>query len=200
MEGDASRSGKLIVAMSTSTLSRVPAIRRATPADGPALARLSAATFTETFGHLYPPEDLHEYLARVCTPEACTSNLSDSHNAVWLAFLEDAADPVGFIAVGRCKLPVDGLEPAAGEVKQLYVFAKFHNLRIGARLTDAAMAWFESERFEPLYVGVWSQNYGAQRFYQRYGFEKVGEYDFPVGKTVDHEFIMKRRNDAHRPR
>ena len=26
----------------------------------------------------------------------------------------------------------------------------------------------------------------------RLGFEKVGEYGFPVGKTVDREFILKR--------
>jgi ribosomal protein S18 acetylase RimI-like enzyme len=39
---------------------------------------------------------------------------------------------------------------------------------------------------------VWSENFGAQRFYGRYGFEKVGEYGFRVGNTVDHEFILKR--------
>jgi len=38
----------------------------------------------------------------------------------------------------------------------------------------------------------YAQNVGAQRFYGRYGFKKVGEYGFPVGKTVDHEFILKR--------
>jgi hypothetical protein len=37
-------------------------IRRATPDDAPALAVLGAATFTETFGHLYPPEDLRTFL------------------------------------------------------------------------------------------------------------------------------------------
>jgi ribosomal protein S18 acetylase RimI-like enzyme len=41
-------------------------------------------------------------------------------------------------------------------------------------------------------VGVWSQNLGAQRFYRRYGFDKAGEYGFSVGKTVDHEFILRR--------
>jgi diamine N-acetyltransferase len=39
---------------------------------------------------------------------------------------------------------------------------------------------------------VWSENLGAQRFYGRYGFDKVGEYGFVVGKTIDREFILKR--------
>ena len=33
-------------------------IRRAVPADAELLSALAARTFTETFGHLYPPEDL----------------------------------------------------------------------------------------------------------------------------------------------
>jgi ribosomal protein S18 acetylase RimI-like enzyme len=39
---------------------------------------------------------------------------------------------------------------------------------------------------------VWSENFGAQRFYARYGFEKAGEYLFPVGDTNDLEFILRR--------
>ena len=40
-----------------------PTIRRATPADAEALARIGAVTFTETFAHLYPPEHLAAFLA-----------------------------------------------------------------------------------------------------------------------------------------
>ena len=37
-------------------------IRRATPDDAEALSLLAARTFTETFGHLYPEEDLRGFL------------------------------------------------------------------------------------------------------------------------------------------
>jgi len=84
------------------------------------------------------------------------------------------------------------IEPTAGEVKQLYVLAQHHNLRLGTRLMDIGLEWLETQGYAPIYVGVWSENYGAQRFYARYGFHKVGEYGFPVGKTVDREFILKR--------
>ncbi|HWU15100.1 MAG TPA: GNAT family N-acetyltransferase, partial [Caulobacter sp.] len=39
---------------------------------------------------------------------------------------------------------------------------------------------------------VWSENFGAQKLYGRLGFEKVGEYHFPVGETRDLEFILRR--------
>lgn len=165
-------------------------IRRATPDDAATLARLSADTFTETFGHLYPPEDLEAFLDRSCTPEACLETLTQTRSGVWLAMHEDA-DPIGFVSAGRCKLPVKDLESSAGEIRQLYVLARHHNLRLGTQLMNIALEWLASEGFSPIYIGVWSQNHGAQRFYERYGFSKVGEYGFPVGKTIDREFILK---------
>jgi ribosomal protein S18 acetylase RimI-like enzyme len=166
-------------------------IRRAVPGDAPALAALGAETFTETFGRLYPPEDLRAFLLKAHSLDAWTRLLGDPRQAVWITELSDSA-PVGFISVGACKLPVENCEPEAGEVQQLYVLARHHNLRLGTRLMKIGLEWLEAKRRIPIYVGVWSENYGAQRFYARYGFDKVGEYGFHVGATVDREFILKR--------
>lgn len=166
-------------------------IRRATPDDASILAALGGATFSETFGHLYPPEDLRTFLTGSHSVDAWTRTLADSQRAVWVAELPDAT-VIGFIVVGPCKLPVEDREPIAGEIQQLYVLARHHNLRLGSRLMDIGLEWLEAQGRSPLYIGVWSQNFGAQRFYRRYGFDKVGEYGFPVGKTVDREFILRR--------
>lgn len=155
------------------------------------LAALGAATFTETFGHLYPPEDLESYLTGSHSVDAWARTLADSRRAVWAALLQDST-AIGFIVVGGCKLPVDNLEPSAGEIQQLYVLARYHNLRLGSRLMELGLEWLKAQDRTPVYIGVWSENFGAQRFYGRYGFAKVGTYGFPVGKTVDHEFILKR--------
>jgi ribosomal protein S18 acetylase RimI-like enzyme len=166
-------------------------IRRATSADAGALAELGAATFVETFGHLYPPEDLQTFLAKSHSPESWTRTLADTQRAIFLATHPNGRN-IGFICVGACKLPVQDLEATSGEIQQLYVLAEFHNLRLGTRLMELGLEWLTSQGRSPLYIGVWSENYGAQRFYERYGFSKVGEYGFPVGKTVDREFILRR--------
>lgn len=168
-----------------------PAIRRATSEDAPTLAALGASTFTETFGHLYPPEDLQAFLAGSHSVDAWTHTLADPRRAVWVAMLADSTS-IGFIAVGACKLPIENREPTAGEIQQLYVLGRYHNLRVGSSLMDLGLEWLEAHGRTPLYIGVWSENLGAQRFYGRYGFNKVGQYGFPVGNTVDHEFILKR--------
>jgi ribosomal protein S18 acetylase RimI-like enzyme len=166
-------------------------IRRAGVADASSLALITGRTFTETFGHLYPPEDLAEYVSRNCAPESCRRLLEDPKVGAWLVGPE-GAEAVGYATVGPCKLPIENREPQAGEVRQLYVLATHQNQRLGAKLLDVALAWLVEQDYSPLYIGVWSENHGAQRFYGRYGFTKVGEYGFPVGKTVDHEFILKR--------
>jgi len=166
-------------------------IRRATLDDAATLAELGAATFTETFGHLYPPDDLNNFLSTAHDLSNWRDTLMDSQRAAFIAECADGAK-AGFTLVGACKLPVMNREPMAGEVQQLYVLAKFRNLRLGTRLMEKGLAWLASQHRRPIYIGVWSENRGAQRFYARYGFSKVGEYGFPVGKTIDREFILKR--------
>jgi ribosomal protein S18 acetylase RimI-like enzyme len=165
-------------------------VRRATDKDAAELAHIGEVTFTETFGHLYAPADARAYVASAFTEKACLEKLADSRLAYWLVHAE-GEPPVGFALAGFCKLPVANLEPTAGELRQLYVRSAYQKQRLGTLLFDAAVDWLEA-RYAPLYIGVWSENYGAQRFYARHGFVKVGEYGFPVGKTVDREFILKR--------
>ncbi|MDY6945743.1 MAG: GNAT family N-acetyltransferase [Pseudomonadota bacterium] len=165
-------------------------IRRATADDAAAAAQVGAATFVETFGHLYPPEDLQAFLEKNHSQEHWSQTLTDPNRAIWLVEHENGRT-IGFLVAGACKLPVPDLEPDAGEIQQLYVHAEFHNLRLGSRLMSAGLEWLEAQGRRPVYIGVWSENYGAHRFYGRYGFSKVGEYGFPVGQTVDREFILK---------
>ena len=168
-----------------------PTIRRAALADAPALAELGAATFVEAFAYLYAPEDLVEFLASSHSQAAYERHLSDSHVAIWLA--ETCGEPpIGYAIAGSCKLPVQDLEERAGEIRQLYVRAAFHKHRLGTQMLITALEWLESQNRRPLYVGVWSQNFGAQRLYGRFGFEKTGEYEFLVGRQRDREFILKK--------
>jgi len=158
-------------------------IRQATPADAALLCELSTRTFVETFGHLYRPEDLAAYLA-VAYPQ-----LESGDYAAWI--LELDGEPAGFVFVGPCGLPHPQADPADGEIKRLYVLAAHHNAGWGRALMDQAMAWLTA-RTARQWLGVWSENLGAQRFYARYGFERVGQYEFPVGQARDLEYILRR--------
>jgi ribosomal protein S18 acetylase RimI-like enzyme len=167
-----------------------PTIRRATPDDAEALSRIAAATFTETFGHLYPPEDLSDFLAEVYAVSKARADLADPARAVWL--VESGGEVVGHALAGPCDLPHPEVTPACGELKRLYILKAHQGGGVGSRLLAETLAWLERDGPRRLWIGVWSENYGAQRLYGRMGFQKVGEYEFPVGRTRDREFILSR--------
>lgn len=165
-------------------------LRRATPEDAGTLSALATRTFVETFGHLYPPEDLQAFLDEAYPADRQRVILEHPGYAVWL--LEQEGVAVGHAAAGPCGLPHPQVAPGDGELKRLYLLKEQQNRGWGSRLLQTALAWLEREGPRTLWVGVWSENSGAQRLYGRHGFERVGEYGFPVGRVRDREFILRR--------
>jgi len=164
-------------------------IRRAGPDDAQSLAEVGRDTFVETFAHLYPPEDLAAFLAASYSPEAFAGYLRDPEHGLWIA--EQDGRPLGYVQAGPCTLPHPDVTPACGEVKRLYVRGETQGSGLGSRLLGIALDWLGAPG-RRLWIGVWSQNLGAQRLYARHGFERVGGYQFPVGRTLDDEFILSR--------
>ena len=165
-------------------------IRRASAEDAGRVADIARRNFVETFGHLYPPEDLACYLQGHYLLATERAALQDPRCAVWL--LEDGDEAVGHVFAGPCTLPHPRVAEGDGEIKRLYVLARAHNGGWGTQLMQVAMDWLLREGPRTLWVGVWSQNFGAQRFYARHGFVRDGGYKFPVGRTLDDEFILRR--------
>src|SRR5690606_4084553 len=114
-------------------------IRQATPADARLLSRLAAQTFTESFGHLYPAEDLEAFLEEAYAPERQHVILSHSDYAVCL--MERDGQAIGHAAAGPCGLPHPEVAPGDGEIKRLYMVSDCQGGGLGARLLDVAMAW-----------------------------------------------------------
>jgi GNAT superfamily N-acetyltransferase len=173
-------------------------IRRADVADAETLSSLSAATFSAAFAHLYPPSDLAAFLEDAYAVERSWAQLADPRIATWLMEAHDEAGgeaggkAVGYAMAGPCALPHPDVTPACGELKRIYLLPEWQGGGRGSRLLATAVAWLEAETFGALWIGVWSQNVDAQRLYGRMGFVKVGEYQFKVGETRDHEFILRR--------
>ena len=171
-----------------------PTIRRATSADAETLAAIGAETFTETFGHLYPPRDLERFLAEAYDLERTRRDLADPAKASWL--VEVDGETVGYGTAGPCGLPHAEVTPACGEIKRIYFRRAWQGAGAGGRLFAQRGDWLQAEGPRAIWIGVWSENHGAQRFYARHGYTKVGEYGFEVGDTVDREYILRRSAEA----
>ena len=167
-----------------------PTIRRATLADAEALVAIGRMTFAETFGHLYPPQDLATFLAEAHGLGRARADLADPAKAVWL--VEAGGEVIGYALAGPCHLPDPDVTPACGELERLYLVKAHQGGGAGGRLLAEVLAWLEKDGPRRLWIGVWSENHGAQRLYARHGFEQVGTYEFVVGQTRDHELILRR--------
>ena len=44
---------------------------------------------------------------------------------------------------------------------------------------------------DELWLSVFVDNHRARRFYERYGFEVIGRYDFIVGSHADEDHVMR---------
>ena len=107
----------------------------ARPSDA-ALAQLAEVTFTRRSAISIRRRTSRATSQRY-TPAACRETLADPRMAYWLASAE-REPPVGFALAGYCKLPVEDLEPTAGELRQLYVLATHQKHGLGTRFRDGA--------------------------------------------------------------
>jgi ribosomal protein S18 acetylase RimI-like enzyme len=162
--------------------------RNATPADAAALDRIFDTTFVETFGHLYQPADLEAFLSGYGISD-WEAHLGDPAYAFCVA--EVGSECVGYVKLGPMKFPAEPGGPAL-LVDQLYVRPEYHGAGIAQALMDWAMDEARNRGAQALYLTVFIENDRARRFYDRYGFEAVGRYDFMVGNQADEDIIMRK--------
>lgn len=173
-----------------------PLIRYAVEADAPALAALAESTFIETFGPSgfdipYPAEDLADFLRLSYAPDRVAGWIKDPAETVWIA-QDQAGALLAYAQVGPNTLPHPDARPTHGELKRIYVARAAQGSGLGQALIEQALAQLDPVGDATVWIGVWSGNLKAQRLYARYGFEKAGEYEFPVGRVRDREFILRR--------
>jgi len=164
--------------------------RPATPADAEALSAIGKASFVETFGHLYAPENLAIFLENHA-PAKWAAEIADPAYAIRVV---DADTGAGGLAA-YCKLGPHAMpfEPKGKpiELRQLYVLKPWQGAGLAPALMDWALTEARARGADELYLSVFTENHRARRFYARYGFEFVQNYAFMVGTHADEDHIMR---------
>jgi len=161
-------------------------LRIATPRDAAALPTFGRKCFAKAFAHLYSEESLETFLEQTRSENEYRRFVECA--AFKLTIAESpTAGILGYALCGPLGVPVKHPKLPAWELMRLYVDPEAQSLGIGNLLLKMATDEAKLQRFQAIYLGVYSENFAAQRFYKRAGFAKVGTYDFKVGDHVDHE-------------
>lgn len=167
-------------------------LRPASVDDIPALVSLSRASFIAAFGHLYASEDLRSFLDNERSPAKLRAAVEDADTGVMLA--EDSGGLIGYCTMyfnaSFPERPAPQPERVA-ILSQLYCAPHATGHGVGAALIEWAIGEARMQEREAIQLSVYSENYGAQRFYQRYGFAKVADIAFWVGNHRDDEFLYE---------
>lgn len=168
-----------------------PILRPARNADVAALALLGRESFIAKFGALYRPEDLAAYLDHTHSAETVAAEIAAADRRYCLA--EAKGRLTGFCKLDLgCGWPEHARGERVIELKQLYTAPGMTGQGIGAALMDWALEEAGTLGADEIQLSVWSENVGAQKFYARYGFEKVADTHFMVGEQRDEEFLFAR--------
>jgi ribosomal protein S18 acetylase RimI-like enzyme len=162
--------------------------RAATTADIDALAQLARISFVDAFGHLYRAEDLQMFVDRTYATATIAAEMANPQRLYRLAECDGAL--VGYCKLGLATSFAHDLSPRRViDLAQLYL----HRDMTGKGVGDALMQWALQEArdrgYDDMLLSVYSENFGAQRFYHRYGFAKYADTFFMVGNHRDDEFL-----------
>ncbi|WP_342767838.1 N-acetyltransferase [Aurantiacibacter xanthus] len=174
-------------------------LRPATPDDVESLAKLGRDSFCAAFAHLYRADNLAAFLEQAYAPAVVAGEVRDDLHRHCLA-----VDPASGALLGYVKIRVPSYyaeysgatNPMA--LCQLYTDPARTGMGIGAMLMDWALDEARAGGHDAVQLSVWSENYGAQRFYARYGFAKIADIHFDVGDQRDEEFLFELRLDGAR--
>jgi len=154
------------------------------------LRELSIRTFTDAFAEANTQKDMEMYVAEAFSEEQLKAEIQDAQATFYL--LKSGEDDT----LGYCKLkygPPSAVKTNGNalEICRLYVSQDYQRQGLGQWMLEQIRKKALKEKLDFVWLGVWSQNPGAIRLYERLGFQKIGSYTFILGEDPQTDLIMQ---------
>ena len=157
--------------------------RIASLSDRDLLVDLGRRTFFETFVGTCSDEDMTLFLATSYAPERLESELVAPRSKFLI--LEDELGTLGFSRLlGETEI--------RSELVRFYMEQRAIGTGASYQLMERTLELASELGYSQIYLGVWEKNFRAQRFYEKWGFVKVGEKIFMVGNDAQVDWCYER--------
>jgi ribosomal protein S18 acetylase RimI-like enzyme len=168
-------------------------IREATLKDLPEVKEVAISSYNDTFSWYNTPENLLHYFQSVYSLDNLEKELSEPKSKLFLAVEDDKIE--GFARLREYSEVEHLLGKNTVELQRLYVLTSAHGKSIGSTLINFAIQYAKDQGYEWLWLGVWEKNYKAQKFYEKWGFEKFSEHTFWQGDDPQIDWLLKKKLD-----
>ena len=164
--------------------------RRATHRDAGLIADLGYRTFKASFWADNRPEDMEQYLSLNFSKARIEAQLADPDSIFFLAC--ENGKEIGYVMLRTGKTPdsVPGTKPI--ELVRIYIEESIIDKGYGSAIMQSCLEAAKSDGHCTIWLGVWEKNLRAIRFYEKWGFKKVGTQKFILGSDVQNDYIMAR--------
>eukprot|EP01125_Pyxidicula_operculata_P021036 TRINITY_DN7960_c0_g1_i1.p1 TRINITY_DN7960_c0_g1~~TRINITY_DN7960_c0_g1_i1.p1 ORF type:complete len:175 (+),score=15.68 TRINITY_DN7960_c0_g1_i1:34-558(+) len=167
-------------------------IRTSILEDASMLANMAKTTFYDTFAHSTSEKNMREYMDSTYTVDNLKSELSDPDITYYV--LEQDSQPIGFLKLNRSRSHapecVTGKNPM--ELGRIYLIKEKMGKGLGSTLMEKCISDAKKWGHDSIWLGVWEFNFVAQKFYAKYGFNKVGSWIFSVGDDDQTDWILQK--------
>lgn len=152
------------------------------------LLRIAKVTFTDTYAAKNSAESMRDYIALHFTPAIFEAQLSDKNSLYFLAV--EGENYVGYLKLNFAGAQTEAGHPDSLEIERIYVLKEFHGAGMGQLLVEKAIEVARENELKYLWLGVWTENERAIRFYEKMGFEKIGTHIFHFAGEAQTDYLM----------
>lgn len=166
-------------------------IRQADVSDVQIICALGVTTFYEAYFEQDDSSDLADYVLESFGRAQIEKELNDINSTFYIAELDGRA--VGYAKL-RENSKADCLKDEnAVELHRIYILERVKGKGVGGALMNRCLEAARAKGFPTIWLGVWEKNSAAQKFYEKIGFLKAGELQFPYGASVGTNYVLKLR-------
>ena len=160
-------------------------IKAATEADFPTIRQIAYDTWPQTFGQILSEQQIAYMLDLMYSLPSLQAQVQQQGHVFLLA--SEAENPLGYISY-----ELNYQQTTATKIHKIYILPQAQGKGVGKALIDAATAVGLANQNEALLLNVNKYNKALQ-FYERIGFEVIGQEDVDIGEGfLMEDFTMKK--------
>ncbi|MGB5820103.1 MAG: N-acetyltransferase [Saonia sp.] len=115
--------------------------------------------------------------------------LNNADIAFYLVYADE--ELCGYFKLNEHGAQTEIKDKAAIELERIYVSREFQGKKIGASMLNEIKRIVSLKNKTYLWLGVWEENIGAIKFYEKHGFKKFGTHPYYVGKDKQTDWLMR---------